>query len=232
MAEMRKPKILLVEADRPGAVGLGTVLESTTVAVRRAPDGVAGVDAALRHRPDVIVCAEEILPDGGLAFCRRVKNDPDLRCVHTIVVTDGADGVVRALDAGADDAVERPYRTDTLLARIRAGLRIQRLRRDLVDRQRTEALRTLAATLGHEVNNPLTALFGHLELTLRYVEQGDSVRVEHHLRRANEVAGRIGRVAHRLSHLVEPRRLTYLGENDMLDLSQEDEALEGYRTPA
>lgn len=228
MVETRKPKVLLVEREVDGSTGLAEALEQTALDVRRVPDGVSGIDAALRHRPDVILCADDIPPDGGVALCRRVRGDDSLRAAHLIVVAGDAAGVIRALDAGADDAVERTYRADVLHAKIRAGLRLRRLRETAAEDRQKGAVRALAAALGHEVNNPLTALLGHLELVLRYVERGDSERVEHHLRRAGEVAGRIGQVAHRLSRLVEPRRRPYLDDQEMIDLSPDEETVGGY----
>ena len=78
----------------------------------------------------------------------------------------------------------------------------------------------MATTLGHEINNPLTALLGHMELMMQYLEKGDSARVQHHIRQAGEVSNRIAEVARRLESLSEPRMTTYLGELQMLDLDK------------
>ncbi len=182
------------------------------------------VDDGLRmtrdFRPELVVCEWQRRRLDGPAYCRSVKSDPALRATHITMLcaNEDASSRVEGLDAGADDVLVRPFEPDELSARVRAGLRVRRQLRELcVDQHRT-ALIELAATLGHEINNPLTALFGHMELVLHYPEQGDSYRMQHHIREAGNVAARIGKVAQRLTEMVEPRTTTYLGHLRMLDL--------------
>jgi len=131
---------------------------------------------------------------------------------------------IAGLDAGADDFLGKPMEREELLARIRSGLRVRKLQYELAQVQREAALVEIAVTMGHEINNPLTALFGHLELTLQYLERADPDRIQHHLRQAGEVGNRIAEVAHRLISLRNPETKPYLEEVEMLDLGDVDQA--------
>lgn len=77
---------------------------------------------AASHLPDVILL-DLGLPDGdGLSVIDAVRQTS---AVPIIVLSSRTDdgGKVRALDAGADDYVTKPFSVDELLARIRAALR-------------------------------------------------------------------------------------------------------------
>ena len=92
-----------------------------------------------------------VLPDGeGVEACREVRQWSRLPIVVLSAVGDEHEKV-RALDAGADDYVTKPFGTDELLARLRAVLRrsvqetgssvieIGELAIDLADRRVTRA---------------------------------------------------------------------------------------------
>lgn len=78
---------------------------------------------ALRDdRPDLMIL-DLGLPDGdGLALIPKVRAGSSLPII-VLSVRDDEDGKVRALDAGADDYLTKPFGTAELLARIRAALR-------------------------------------------------------------------------------------------------------------
>ena len=64
-----------------------------------------------------------VLPDGeGVEVCREVRRFSRLPILVLSAVGDEREKV-RALDAGADDYITKPFGTDELLARLRAVLR-------------------------------------------------------------------------------------------------------------
>ena len=87
--------------------------------------------------PEVgIVVLDWMMPElDGLAICRRLKSDglPGYRYVIMVTAKTEKDDIVQALEAGADDYMKKPVHGDELLARIRAGERIVRMERSLLD---------------------------------------------------------------------------------------------------
>ena len=72
--------------------------------------------------PDVLVL-DLVLADGqGVELCRAVRRSSRVPILVLAAVGDEGQKV-RALDAGADDFLTRPFGTDELLARLRAVLR-------------------------------------------------------------------------------------------------------------
>jgi two-component system, OmpR family, KDP operon response regulator KdpE len=74
-------------------------------------------------RPPDAMVLDLVLPDGsGVEVCEEVRRWSTLPIVVLSAVGDEREKV-RALDAGADDYITKPFGTDELLARLRAVLR-------------------------------------------------------------------------------------------------------------
>ena len=97
-------------------------------AVREAPDGVAGLAAARRLRPDLVI-SDVMMPEmDGFALCRALKADPDLGHVPVVLLTALADDESRlgGLAEGADDYLAKPFHAAELLARCENLIEIRR----------------------------------------------------------------------------------------------------------
>jgi two-component system, OmpR family, KDP operon response regulator KdpE len=116
------PRVLVVD-DEPQIVrGLKIILRDAGYAVEAA-ETKAQAMAALGSRPPEALVLDLKLPDGeGVEICREVRRFSHLPILVLSAVGDEREKV-RALDAGADDYVTKPFGTDELLARLRAVLR-------------------------------------------------------------------------------------------------------------
>ena len=86
-----------------------------------ANDGEAGVAAARRDRPDVIVMDVQLPELSGLDATRAIRADPDTAKIPIIVVTSFAlsGDDKKAMDAGASAYLAKPYSPRQLLDTIR-----------------------------------------------------------------------------------------------------------------
>ena len=114
---------MLVVDDEPQIVrGLKIILRSAGYSVEAA-ETKADALALLASRPPDALVLDLVLPDGeGVEVCREVRRWSGLPILVLSAVGDEREKV-RALDAGADDYVTKPFGTDELLARLRAVLR-------------------------------------------------------------------------------------------------------------
>ena len=115
-------RILIVD-DEPNIIGtLATLLRAKGYNVLTAMTGRAALETAERDRPDLIVL-DLGLPDlDGVDVCAAVRQSSSVPIL--VLSARGAEGdKVRALDAGADDYVTKPFGAEELLARVRAALR-------------------------------------------------------------------------------------------------------------
>jgi two-component system KDP operon response regulator KdpE len=114
--------ILLVEDDPALRRALRTMMRSRDLDVIEVATGEEAVVVASGGAVDVIVL-DLGLPDiDGLDVLRRVRTFSDVPVIVLTAHHEQTDKI-RALDAGADDYVTKPFDTEELLARIRAALR-------------------------------------------------------------------------------------------------------------
>jgi two-component system KDP operon response regulator KdpE len=110
---------VLVAGDEQGLVrGLRILLRGAGYAVDTARSALDAVALVAERPPDVLVLDLALPPGDGVEVCREVRRLSQL----PIVVLSPAHGErenVRALDAGADDYLAKPFRGDELLARLR-----------------------------------------------------------------------------------------------------------------
>src|SRR5579884_1081003 len=114
---------VLVVDDEPEIVrGLRIVLRDAGYSVEAASTKAEAL-AALAYRPPEALVLDLVLPDGdGVGVCKDIRRWSRLPILVLSAVGDEREKV-RALDAGADDYVTKPFGTEELLARLRAILR-------------------------------------------------------------------------------------------------------------
>ena len=118
-------RVLIIEDDLAIRSALKRVLTERGDVVVVAGTGMAGMSMLMQEQPDIVLL-DLGLPDldgfGVLAMLRAVSEVP----VIVITAQDDDRSTVRALDAGADDYVTKPFGADQVAARIRAVLRRSR----------------------------------------------------------------------------------------------------------
>ncbi|MBV6727669.1 response regulator transcription factor [Nocardioides daeguensis] len=114
--------ILVVEDDDAIRTAVHRGLRARDYAVATVATGLAGLEHVLREGPDVVLL-DLGLPDiDGLTLISMVRTASNVPII-VITARDDDPTMVRALDAGADDYVVKPFGTEQVAARIRAVLR-------------------------------------------------------------------------------------------------------------
>lgn len=115
-------KLLLVEDDLTLRETLAYNLTREGYTVIETDNGVATLDLAREHKPDLIVL-DVMLPGlDGLTVCRTLRREFDAPIVLLTARSGEVDRII-GLDAGADDYIVKPFSLGELLARLRAVLR-------------------------------------------------------------------------------------------------------------
>ncbi|MFI8964959.1 response regulator [Streptomyces sp. NPDC053493] len=116
------PRVLLIEDDPSVREGVELGLRRRGHEVRTAATGESGLAALGEFRPDLLLLDLMLPGMNGVQVCRRVRETSQLPIIMLTARGDDFDVVV-GLEAGADDYIVKPARTEVIEARIRAVLR-------------------------------------------------------------------------------------------------------------
>jgi DNA-binding response OmpR family regulator len=113
-------RVLVIEDDRAMAGLLQKGLQEEYHVPSMAHDGRTGLELAGNYQFDVIVL-DWMLPEmDGLEISRRLRKDGNVTPILMLTARDAVPDIVKALDAGTDDFLTKPFSFAEFLARIRA----------------------------------------------------------------------------------------------------------------
>jgi two-component system KDP operon response regulator KdpE len=117
-----KPRILVCDDEHQILRALRVILRDAGFEAIPASTAEEALDRAAVQRPDAAII-DLVLPDGdGIELCRRLREWSEMPLIVLSAVGD-EDAKVRALAAGADDYVTKPFGPRELVARMQANLR-------------------------------------------------------------------------------------------------------------
>lgn len=115
-------RILVVDDESQITRVLRTALSTQGYDIRTANDGDTALEIAKDWPPDMVVTDLAMPGMDGLELCRRLRATTKIPII-VLSVRGEERTKVKALDAGADDYVTKPFGMEELLARVRANLR-------------------------------------------------------------------------------------------------------------
>jgi diguanylate cyclase (GGDEF)-like protein len=167
--ETLSPSILVVEDDANVLAVLRTCLQRNGYAVSS-----AGTLAEARRRLETssgcgLVILDRRLPDGdGASLCAAIRATQPHSYILMLTGEATPEAKIEGFDSGVDDYVTKPFEIDELLARIRAGMRIVELQKELLaSSRRYEAL---------SLTDSLTSLHNRRSFDEEFVSRFETAR--------------------------------------------------------
>lgn len=115
-------KVLVIDDDAALAEMLQIVLQASGFQTAWVGRGDQALDEFRRSRPDLVLLDLMLPGRDGVDVCRDLRAESDVPIVMLTAKSDTTD-VVEGLEAGADDYVAKPFKTQELLARVKTRLR-------------------------------------------------------------------------------------------------------------
>jgi two-component system phosphate regulon response regulator PhoB len=120
-----KTQILIVEDEEDIRELVRYNLERENFAVTEAGSGEAGLKAAAKKKPDLILLDLMLPGKDGLQICRELKQSDASRDIPVVMMTARGEesDIVTGLELGAEDYIVKPFSPKVLVARVKAVLR-------------------------------------------------------------------------------------------------------------
>jgi two-component system, OmpR family, KDP operon response regulator KdpE len=116
-------RILIVDDEPSIRRGLRTTLNGLGFESIETARGEEAISLVKTSRFDAVLLDLNMPGIGGIETCRILRQIAPQLPIHVISVSDSEDGIVEALDAGADDYITKPFSMRELTARLRAAIR-------------------------------------------------------------------------------------------------------------
>ena len=137
-SDLAAAKVLIVDDNPTNLKVLLQLLGPAGYSILVASNGESALKNAFRAQPELILL-DVMMPEmDGYEVCRRLKANAATREIPVIFITanDQTEGLVAGFDAGGVDYIAKPFRGEEVLMRMQTHLRINRLSRELAQKNR------------------------------------------------------------------------------------------------
>jgi signal transduction histidine kinase/DNA-binding response OmpR family regulator/anti-sigma regulatory factor (Ser/Thr protein kinase) len=137
----QRPRVLVVDDNADMREYIAGLL-SRDYAVDSAADGAAALEKAVRTVPDLVLTDVMMPRLDGFGLLAALREHPATLHLPVVMLSAraGEEATVHGLEAGADDYLVKPFSSRELLARVRANLELDRMRRVANELERSRGL--------------------------------------------------------------------------------------------
>lgn len=134
-------KILVIENNKDIRRGIIEILELTNYTVFEAENGRKGIDLAILHTPDLIICDINISDLNGYGVLHILSKNPKTSGISFIMVTTNTEQIDfrKGMEMGADDYLSRPFEDIDLLKAVEGRIR----KRELQQFSHTDSIKSI-----------------------------------------------------------------------------------------
>lgn len=171
-------RVVLIVDDQPQNLQLAASVLNPLYRLILADSGEKALALSSKKRPDIVLLDMMMPGMSGLEVCQRLKSNPDTRDIPVIFVTAKTEekDILKAYEVGGIDYIQKPFRTNELLARVAAHVTlkaqhesIMQLNQELsaLNKQKSQVL----AIIAHDMRGAMSFIDNMLDLLLSDIEK-------------------------------------------------------------
>ena len=188
--------VLIIDDKEEVRLVVKSALTQFGFATHEASNGQDGVEMALMHVPDLIICDVNMSGMDGFGTLEAIRGLPLFAATPVILMTGsvGFEGFRRGMSCGADDFLQKPFRPDELVEAVVS--RLVRHAEMLAEvERRAERLRNeTVQQLSEELNAPIKGILGVVAAMRRQSPSQETERVFANACQLNESIERMGQL--------------------------------------
>lgn len=160
--------VLIADDDKLMRIFLCDILKQDGYNIVEACDGLETIDLFQRYHPNLVLL-DIIMPEiDGCSVCAKLRCLPSGKHVPILMITikEDDDTINNAFAAGADDYITKNFNITVIRYRIKRLLEAEHNRKmveHLARLDRLNVIGEMAASIGHEIRNPMTTVRGFLQ---------------------------------------------------------------------
>jgi sigma-B regulation protein RsbU (phosphoserine phosphatase) len=125
MSDDSKNSILIIDDDLTVRKLIGHHLKANNYTIFEATSAPEGFQILEEHKIDLVLCDVTMEEMDGFTFCRKVRENENYRALPFVFVTgkSSQEDKNKALEAGGDDIITKPFEVNDLLIKVKALIR-------------------------------------------------------------------------------------------------------------
>jgi two-component system cell cycle response regulator len=235
MSETEKLKILIVDDKPANLLALEGQLASPEVDIVKAKSGQEALALMLEHEFSLLLLDVQMPGMDGFETAQLMKKAEKTRSIPIIFVTaisKERKHVFKGYEAGAVDYLFKPLDPDILKSKVSvfldlhkqkqalkaANQKILEQQKSVIEEERLKVLLQMAGATSHELNQPLTALLGSIEIMRVKEEIPESL--SDHINRIDTAGRRIAEIVKKMSAIRQAESKPYPGGRAIINPDQ------------
>ncbi|NJN74534.1 MAG: hybrid sensor histidine kinase/response regulator [Limnothrix sp. RL_2_0] len=169
------PTILIIEDEEGIREVVYDILTTNDFSAITAVNGSEGIQLAIQHQPDLILCDVAMPVLDGYGVLEQLKKQPTTLTTPFIFLTakSSVKDLRQGMELGADDYLIKPFTVQELLNAIETRLNKQAQLKGHYEESLNQLRRNITAALPHELRTPLVGILGASEFLLSDYENLD-----------------------------------------------------------
>ncbi len=188
--------VLIIDDKEDVRLVVKATLTQFGFATHEASDGREGIELALTHLPDLILCDVNMAGMDGFSTIQAIRELSLFAATPIILMTGsvGHEGFRRGMNLGADDFLQKPFQPDELIEAVVSRL-VRHAELQAVAQKRAERLRDEAVLqISAELTAPINGILGVVSSMRRESPSLDTEHVFANACRLNESVVRLGQM--------------------------------------